>query len=406
MRMAKQRGDTIVEVVMAIAVVAVMLTGAYASASRSLNNTRAAQERGEALKVLEGQLENLNTLSKADSPPPATNIYDASNTVFCLNDVPARVNFTSYDPSTVPLSATDFSKYPAGCTVGLYSMSISYNPGEDDFTIITRWERVNGGRDEISDKYRVHKSSGSSLIPRSLTYACSDGVDNDSDGKTDFPADPDCVSATDDDESTPAPPPPPSASGTLSCSALNGSSIGLNYTYSNASNVSIFRDNNPTAIHTAASSPGSFTDSGRSPNTSYTYRLRNGTNPTDTLLDSATCSIPSAVTGAINSCSQPGGAFDNVYIDYNFSGAASVSLLRDGVYLATLNVSSGTYTDLNGINGGTVQQGTTYRYSLDSGGVEIASCSITTATFSWNGCLTGCTMIRRELWIITPFVIS
>jgi hypothetical protein len=39
---------------------------------------------------------------------------------------------------------------------------------------------------------------------------CADHVDNDADGKTDYPADPGCLSATDDDETDPqAPPPPP-----------------------------------------------------------------------------------------------------------------------------------------------------------------------------------------------------
>lgn len=37
---------------------------------------------------------------------------------------------------------------------------------------------------------------------------CSDGIDNDNDGKIDYPADPGCVNATDNDE-TDAPPPPP-----------------------------------------------------------------------------------------------------------------------------------------------------------------------------------------------------
>lgn len=36
---------------------------------------------------------------------------------------------------------------------------------------------------------------------------CSDGIDNDSDTKTDYPADPGCSSATDDDETDPPPPP-------------------------------------------------------------------------------------------------------------------------------------------------------------------------------------------------------
>ena len=43
---------------------------------------------------------------------------------------------------------------------------------------------------------------------------CSDGLDNDSDGKTDFPDDPGCSSAVDNDETDPPPPPPsPSPSG-------------------------------------------------------------------------------------------------------------------------------------------------------------------------------------------------
>lgn len=39
--------------------------------------------------------------------------------------------------------------------------------------------------------------------------ACSDKIDNDSDGKVDFGADPGCSSATDTDETDPPPPPPP-----------------------------------------------------------------------------------------------------------------------------------------------------------------------------------------------------
>ncbi len=38
------------------------------------------------------------------------------------------------------------------------------------------------------------------------TYQCNDGNDNDSDSKTDYPADPGCDNATDNDETDPAPP--------------------------------------------------------------------------------------------------------------------------------------------------------------------------------------------------------
>jgi acid phosphatase type 7 len=45
--------------------------------------------------------------------------------------------------------------------------------------------------------------------------ACSDGIDNDSDGLTDHPADPGCTGPTDTDETDPSPPPTPACSDTL-----------------------------------------------------------------------------------------------------------------------------------------------------------------------------------------------
>ena len=46
--------------------------------------------------------------------------------------------------------------------------------------------------------------------PPPTTYKCSNGQDDDGDGKIDYPADPGCTSSTDNDEfNAPAPPPPP-----------------------------------------------------------------------------------------------------------------------------------------------------------------------------------------------------
>ncbi len=46
-----------------------------------------------------------------------------------------------------------------------------------------------------------------------IVTQCSDGADNDSDGKIDYPTDPGCSSFSDNDETDPAPPPPPPPSG-------------------------------------------------------------------------------------------------------------------------------------------------------------------------------------------------
>lgn len=48
-----------------------------------------------------------------------------------------------------------------------------------------------------------------SPAPEQPAPACSNGIDDDGDGATDFPGDPGCTSAADDDETDPPPPPPP-----------------------------------------------------------------------------------------------------------------------------------------------------------------------------------------------------
>ena len=57
--------------------------------------------------------------------------------------------------------------------------------------------------------------------PPPPTYACSNGSDDDGDGKVDYPADPGCTGATDNDEYNAPPPPPPPPPPTYACS--NGS---------------------------------------------------------------------------------------------------------------------------------------------------------------------------------------
>ncbi|MCA9342582.1 hypothetical protein KC950_01020 [Candidatus Saccharibacteria bacterium] len=66
LRVRNIRGDTIVEVMIALAVLGFIIVGAYSIASRSLNATRIAQERGEATKIAEGQLEAIRDYFRTD----------------------------------------------------------------------------------------------------------------------------------------------------------------------------------------------------------------------------------------------------------------------------------------------------------------------------------------------------
>ena len=78
----KQAGDTIVEVLIAMAVVSFILAQAYALANHSLRTTQSNQERSESIRLTEQQLERLRNLVQNDS----TAIFDPSATsVFCID---------------------------------------------------------------------------------------------------------------------------------------------------------------------------------------------------------------------------------------------------------------------------------------------------------------------------------
>lgn len=133
------RGDTIVEVLIAITVVSAVLGGAFVSSNRSLNVTRQAQERGEALKLVEGQLEQL----KPEGRNPDSDIYAyASGAIFCMDG----------GPVTPPTPACSVNT-GGGAT---YILSIE-KTGANDFTVLATWERAGGGAGErLSIAYKLY----------------------------------------------------------------------------------------------------------------------------------------------------------------------------------------------------------------------------------------------------------
>ena len=87
-------GDTIVEVLIAIVILSLILTGAYVSSNDSLDNIRDAQDRIQALGYAQNQAEDLraeaHTIFAPSSPDatylnpttPATNFcFDNTNTI-------------------------------------------------------------------------------------------------------------------------------------------------------------------------------------------------------------------------------------------------------------------------------------------------------------------------------------
>ena len=131
----KQRGDTIIEVMVVLAVLGFAISISYATANRSLLATRAAQESSEATALLKSQIELLRYLAPNGTAVANENIFQAGP--FCIQ---ANVVSTT-------------------CKFGLddrYNVAIT-RVADNTFTLKADWENVQGqGRDSATLVYRVH----------------------------------------------------------------------------------------------------------------------------------------------------------------------------------------------------------------------------------------------------------
>jgi len=133
-------GDTIVEVLLAIAILGSVLSGAYVTAGRSQKNIRQAQERGEALQLVQAQIEQVK--NKADGNDIGTLFTETSD--FC------------FDYSSNITTSCNFG------TDGRYTITIVRTnpvaPAKDyNFTFTAQWDSVVGGQDQITTEYILFK---------------------------------------------------------------------------------------------------------------------------------------------------------------------------------------------------------------------------------------------------------
>lgn len=148
----RERGDTIVEVLIAVAVVALVLAGAYVATNRSLLAARSSQERLNALKLAEAQMELVKSLADTE---PARLFTDSGPNVspnpFCIEK-----------ESGLPVAADN-----AACVVNLTGdpapagveprFTISITRSGNDFVLTERWADVSGRvTDELKLRYRVY----------------------------------------------------------------------------------------------------------------------------------------------------------------------------------------------------------------------------------------------------------
>jgi type II secretory pathway pseudopilin PulG len=165
-RQINQAGDTIVEVLIATAVVSSVLAGAFLVSQKSSLAVRDSQEHSEMSQVLQGQVELVRSLalSATDNtsgifahPPGGTKYFcvDGSNPAN-----PVRVDF----PSGFNLPAPDadtYASYPPKCSniQSRYNVAVTYDPSSQVFTFTGRWDRLSGGKNQEQLSYRIYPGS-------------------------------------------------------------------------------------------------------------------------------------------------------------------------------------------------------------------------------------------------------
>ncbi len=124
-----QVGDTIIEVMICLAIMAMVIGAAYASATSSLRVGQRAQERTEAIKLSESQIEKI----KYVSGNATSGVFDLPGTPFCLSSTNAKVVITDrlvYTPASYQQ-----------CLQNRYYIAVVYTPATNLFTVYAVWER-------------------------------------------------------------------------------------------------------------------------------------------------------------------------------------------------------------------------------------------------------------------------
>lgn len=141
------KGDTIIEVLLSIAVMSMVLSASYGLANRSSQSNRQSQERAEAQKIGEEQLELLRGYISED-----TQWNNATDVCFRADD-PATT--TVDETGQITDQTSDCQGRGPG---GRYNVKITAagDPAAGYvYTIDTNWENTKGGTDQLAFSYKL-----------------------------------------------------------------------------------------------------------------------------------------------------------------------------------------------------------------------------------------------------------
>jgi type II secretory pathway pseudopilin PulG len=165
-------GDTIVEVLISIAMLASIITATYTMASHSLAESITASEHTAAMNLAKSQAESLKYRRLYTSPQLWVSQFAPVGINFCLNTTAQSPSGSNWQPITqntlgrpdLLRISSDNTKYQLSCVypssiaAAKYYINISTktslpaNPNPT-YLITVRWERVNGRQQNLSELY-------------------------------------------------------------------------------------------------------------------------------------------------------------------------------------------------------------------------------------------------------------
>ncbi len=144
-----ERGDTLIEVLLAIAIVSTILSGAYIVTNKSLLASREAQERGNALKLSQGQIERLKSISISSD---ADTLFAPGLTgTFCIDDS-NQIKPTADNACNVNARGQYDGLEP------IYHLSLVRDPADvNTFELTSTWASLrNSGNNSVKLTYKVY----------------------------------------------------------------------------------------------------------------------------------------------------------------------------------------------------------------------------------------------------------
>jgi prepilin-type N-terminal cleavage/methylation domain-containing protein len=162
----QQRGDTIIEVMIVLAILGLAISISYATANRSLLNTRQAQEEAEAAEYVQSQIEGINALASnvvinngnplssetgsfcITNPDPASPVIQQNSVTPC--------SFGSLNYNVVIVSCDSDPNDPLCISTAAVTLATG-SINTQTYVVQARWPDVFGeGYDTVTQVYRDH----------------------------------------------------------------------------------------------------------------------------------------------------------------------------------------------------------------------------------------------------------